>query len=179
MAETEKKTRTPKALWEVSKLMLSLTKSVFASLRVEHSYKVKIGKLEKEKKEKLASFEARHKEFVGKIYDLMKIRRPEVEKSGTKSVTLATGQTGWRMAAPKVEIMDGYDEKEICDRLLRQDRKYLRITTELNRRRILADFQENTLRKHRGIRVKHGQEEFFISLTPRGKERAKVITIDE
>jgi phage host-nuclease inhibitor protein Gam len=180
MADTEtKQKRTPKALWEVSKLMLHLAQNVFASMRIEHAYKVKIAKLEKEKKEKLSVFETRHKEFVGKIHDLMQIRRKEVEKTGAKSVALVTGQVGWRIAAPRVEIVEGYDEKEVRERLLRQDKKYLRIKTELNRERILADFHANTLRKHRGIRVRHGLEEFFISLSPRGKEKAKVITIDE
>jgi phage host-nuclease inhibitor protein Gam len=177
MADTNAK-RTPKALWEVSKLMLKLTQNVFASMRIDHSYKVKIAKLEKEKKEKLAEQKARHDTLVGEIFSLMKFRRAEVESSGTKSVTLATGQVGWRDAAPRVEILEGYTEKSIVDRLLKRGKKYLRIKAELNREKILADFHAGTLQNHRGIKVRQGMEELFISLSPRGKDKPKIITID-
>lgn len=172
-----KTTRTPKALWEVSKLMLKLTQNVFASMRIDHSYKVKIAKLEKEKKEKLHEMKDRHDTLVSEIFSLMKFRRLEVERAGCKSVTLATGQVGWREAAPKVEIVDGYTEKSVIDRLMKRGRKYLRIKAELNREKVLADFHAGILENHRGIKVKSGEEEFFVSLSPRGKDKPKVITI--
>lgn len=178
MADNKAK-RTPKALWEVSKLMLRLGQNIFSSMRIEHSYKVKIARLEAEKKKKLAEKKTAHDTLVADIVALMKARRPEVEKTGLKSVTLTTGQVGWREAAPRVEIVEGYDEKGVAETLARNDKKYVRIKAELNRERILADFHAGTLRRHRGITVRHGVEEFFISLSPRGKQKPKIITVDE
>jgi phage host-nuclease inhibitor protein Gam len=178
MAETKQK-RAPKALWEVSKLMLRLAQNVFSSMRIDHSYKVKIAKLEAEKKKKLAEKKIGYDAIVSEIVALMKARRPEVEKTGLKSVTLATGQVGWREAAPRVEIVEGYDEKSVAEMLARTDKKYVRTKPEINRERVLQDFHAGTLRRHRGITVRSGVEELFISLSPRGKQKPKIITIDE
>ena len=177
MAETKTK-RAPKALWQVSKLMLHLAQNVFSSMRIEHSYKVKIAKLEAEKKQKLAEKKEVYEGLVAEIVGLMKARRPEVEKTGTKSVTLATGQVGWREAAPRVEIVEGYKEKDVAKMLARVHKDYVRINPEINREKILQDFHAGTMRKHRGITVRSGVDEFFISLSPRGKQKPKVITID-
>lgn len=177
MADTNNK-RTPKNLWDVSRLMLKLTQNIFASMRIEHSYKVKIARLEKEAKGKLAEKTKAKEELVSQIHSLMNMRRGEVEKGGLKSVTLATGQVGWRVTPPSVKFAEGVTEKGVIATLLRRGQKYLRFKPEVNKEKILQDYQDGTWKDRFGIKV--GQfEEFYISPAPRGKQKPKVITIGE
>jgi phage host-nuclease inhibitor protein Gam len=172
---THKTNRTPKALWTLSRLMLKLSQNAFASLRIEQSYRVKISKLEQEKKQRLHELEEGKDAIVRDIRAFMKGNRPEIERTA-KSVTLATGQVGWREMKPSVEIIDGYTEKGVIESLMKRGRWALRFKPELNKQTILQNYFDAT-GKHRpikGIAIKTG-EEFFISIAPRGKEKPETI----
>jgi phage host-nuclease inhibitor protein Gam len=175
MAESKTK-RAPKALWEVSKLMLALARNVFTGKRIEHSYNVRVAKLEKEKEEKLHELGARRETLVREIHSLMKANRPAVEKVA-KSVTLATGQVGWREMKPSVEIVEGYEKKDIIAALQKRGKWALRFKPELNKQAILQNSRDGKHRPINGITVKTG-EEFFISIAPRGNDKEpEVITL--
>lgn len=178
MATTNDKKRTPKQLWEVSRLMLKLTQNIFASMRIEHSHKVKVARMEKEMKEKLGERNRAKEELISQIHSLMNMKRGEVEKSGAKSVTLATGQVGWRMTPPSVKFAEGMTEKSVIAKLLKRGKKYLRFKPEINKEKIIQDYNDGSWKDQSGIKV--GQfEEFYISPAPRGKEKPKIITISE
>lgn len=168
-----KAARTPKALWEVSKLLARLAGNVFAEMKMKHSYKVKITKLEQERDAKAAAKKASRDEIVNQIFEFVNARKSALTE--TKSVTLAMGQVGFRKMAPAVEITDGFTEKQVLAKLLKRGQKYLRFTPKLNKEKILQDFNDGAFRNVRGITIRQG-DEFFVSLAPRGKEKPETIT---
>lgn len=172
--DTRKTTRTPKALWEVSKLMARLAGNVFSEMRIKHSYKVKITKLEQERDAKAAEKKTARDEIVRNIFEFVSARKETLP--GTKSVTVAMGQVGFRKMAPAVEIASGFTEKQVLAKLLKRGQKYLRFTPKLNKEKILQDFNDGAFRNIEGITVRQG-DEFFISLAPRGKEKPETITV--
>lgn len=178
MADTNHANRTPKNLWEVSRLMLKLTQNIFASMKIEHSYKVKVARLEKERDEKLEERKKIRDSLVSDIHSLMNLKRGEIETSGVKSVTLATGQVGWRITPPSVKLAEGATEKGVVEKLLRRGKKYLRFKPEINKEQIIQEYHDGTWKDRFGLRVGQFQE-FYISPAPRGKQKAKIITISE
>ena len=166
-----KNLRMPKVFWGIGKLMLKLASSAFNELRVAHSYKIKIANLEKERDEKLTEIQSRRTHLIDQIYSLAReIRGNLVE---TESITLATGQVGWRAKAAAVKIADGFTEEGIVAKLLRRS-KFLRIRRDLNREALLEAHHRGE-RLPKGVTIQDG-DEFFISLAPRGKQKPKVIT---
>lgn len=178
MADTNQTqtSRTPKALWEVSKLMMKLASNVYADRHIAHSYKIRITKLEQERDAKLAEKKEARDELVGKIFSFVKSRKNEIIP-GTKSVTLATGQVGFRQMKPAVEIASGYTVREVIAKFLKRHKKYLRFTPELNKQKLLQDYHDGKFRTLSGIKIRDGEEEFFISLAPRGKDKPETITV--
>lgn len=168
--------RLPKKLWHLGKLMVRLARVSHAYLRTTHSYKMKIAKLEQERDKKLEAIKIAQQQLIVNIFSFADGQKGEITKRG-KSVTLATGQVGWREIAPSVEIESGSTEKTVAQWLATRYRKYLRFTPRLNKEQILQDHRDGKLRKIKGLRIRQGTE-FFISLAPRGKQKPETITID-
>lgn len=155
--------------------MTKLARVVFSQMKTAHVYKMRIASLEQERDEKLGEMKLVQNELVSKIFAFAKERKDEIVRSG-KSVTLATGQVGWREAKPAVEIAAGFTEKGIIAALMKRNKKYLRFTAKLNKEKMLQDFHDGTFRRTPGIEIRQG-EEGFISLAPRGKEKPETITV--
>jgi phage host-nuclease inhibitor protein Gam len=172
--EVQKTARAPKALWEVSKLLSRLAGNMFAEMRMKHSYKVKITKLEQERDAKAAEKKTARDVIVNQIFEFVSVRKESL--SSAKSVSFAMGQVGFRKMAPAVEIATGFTEKQVLAKLLKRGKKYLRFTPKLNKEKILQDWNDGAFRNVSGITIRQG-EEFFISLAPRGKEKPETITV--
>ncbi|MDB5259977.1 MAG: Bacteriophage Mu Gam like protein [Candidatus Nomurabacteria bacterium] len=172
-----KRVRPPKALWEVAGLLKQLASNIFAHMRIENSYKQKITDLQKERDEKLAAKKKVRDEIVGKIFDFVRVRREEF--GDKKSVVFAAGEVGFRKVKAEVEIAEGFTEKGMIAKFLKRKKKYLRFTPSLNRQVILQDYQDGKFKSIKGISIRgsKGEEEFFISPSPRNSQVPKVITM--
>lgn len=168
--------RLPKKLVYLGKLMARLARVSHAYLRAAHTYRMKIAKLEQERDKKLDEIKKGQQSLIVELLSCAEGRKDEIMERG-KSITLATGQVGWRAIAPSVEIEEGHTEKSVAAWLAPRYKKYLRFTPRLNKTKILQDHGDGVLRNIKGIKIRQGVE-FFISLSPRGKEKPETITID-
>jgi phage host-nuclease inhibitor protein Gam len=176
LLEAKKTLRTPKSLWEISKLMMRLARVAFAEIKTQHSYSIKLSKLEQERDQHLETLANKRNILVSEIFAFAKERKNQITKDG-KSITIATGQVGWRLATPSVQIVEGSSEKTIVANLLKRKRRYLRFIPKLNKEEILQDVHDGTFKPIQGVHIRQG-EEGFISLNPRGKMKPKIITVD-
>ncbi len=168
--------RLPKKLWILGKRMAKLARVSNAYLRTAHSYRMKFAKLEQERDEKLNAIKLEQHAIIESIFSVATEQKQEIMKNG-KSVTLSTGQVGWRAITPSVLVETGHTERSVIQWLKSHRQKYLRSTPKLNKEKILQDHRDGVLRKIPGLRITEGTE-FFISLAPRGKDKPETIVIN-
>lgn len=164
-----------KTAWGVSKLLTRLANNAFSQLRIKRSYEKKIAKLEQERDRELATKIEKQESIVNEM--MLALGGPEnTLVKGLRSVTYAVGQVGFRQMKPTVQIAEGFTKQDVVNRFLKRRRAYLRFKPEINKQKILQDYQDGKWKTLAGITVTQG-DEFFISLAPRGDEKPEIISV--
>jgi phage host-nuclease inhibitor protein Gam len=164
-----------KAAWGVGKLLGKLATNAFSQLRTKRSYAKKIKKLEDERDAKLATKVEEQEKLVAEMMAFLAGREGGFV-TGLKSISYAIGQVGFRQMKPSVEIADGFTKQTLIEKLTRRHKSWLRFKPEINKQAILSDFQDGKFKKVKGIEIRQGNE-FFISLSPRGKDKPEIISV--
>lgn len=164
-----------KTAWGVSKLLTRLANNVFSQMRIKRSYEKKITALEQERDTELAIKIEKEQSIVNEM--MLALGGPEgAFVKGLRSVTYAVGQVGFRQMKPSVEIAEGFTKQDVVSRFLKRRRAYLRIKHEINKQKILQDYQDGKWKTLTGITITQG-DEFFVSLAPRGDDKPEVISV--
>lgn len=163
-----------KASWGVGKLLAKLAINAFSQLRTKRSYAKKIEKLEAERDGKLAIKLEEQEKLISEMLVFLGGREGGFA-TGLKSISYAIGQVGFRQMKPSVEIAEGFTKQGVIEKFLRRNRAYLRFKPDLNKQKILQDYQDGKWKNLAGIEIKEGNE-FFVSLSPRGKDKPEIIS---
>lgn len=159
----------------IGKLLGKLATNVFSQLRIKRSYAKQIKALQDERDAKLGPKVEEQEKLVGELLGYLTVHQGAFIK-GLKSVTYAVGQVGFRKMKASVELADGYTKQQLIKKLKGRRRSWLRETFEINKQKILQDYQDGKFKKVEGIAIREG-DEFFISLAPRGEDKPEVITV--
>ena len=163
-----------KAAWGVGKLLSRLASNAFSQLRIKRSYQKKIEKLETERNNKLALKLEEQEKLDSEMLVFLGGREGGFA-TGLKSISYAIGQVGFRQMKPSVEIAEGFTKQGVIGKFLKRHRAYLRFKPDLNKQKILQDYQDGKWKSLTGIEIKQGNE-FFVSLAPRGKDKPEIIS---
>jgi phage host-nuclease inhibitor protein Gam len=164
-----------KIAWGVGRLMSKLATNAFSQVRTKRSYAKRIKALEDERNAKLALKTEEQKKIVGDMMTILENNKGGFV-TGLKSIGYAVGKVGFREMKPSVEIAEGFTEEGVVKKFLRRHRAYLRFKPALNREKILQDHHDGKWKTLSGITIRKGAE-FFVSLSPRGKDKPEVITV--
>ncbi len=159
----------------IGKILGRLAGNVFSQLRIKRSYAKQIKALQEERDAKLAPKVEAQEKLTHELLAYLHQHQGAFVK-GLKSVTYAVGQVGFRKMKASVELADGYTKQQMIDKLKRRRRSWLRETFEINKQKILQDYQDGKFKHVEGISIREG-DEFFVSLAPRGKDKPEVITV--